>query len=117
MDYILINDLGGKARGLKFNQYTYIKFYEKVSPDDYIATFHYAAVFAALKSNAYVKGEEFTDTWEDVCNMVDAMSAEDKALVADVFNNTAYFKKAVEDGEKIIEEEKKSQSLSTTKTA
>ena len=116
MDYIQL-ELGGKLRGLKFNQYTYIKFYEKVSPDDYIATFHYAAVFAALKSNAYVKGEEFTETWEDVCSLVDAMKTEDKDKVAEVFNNTAYFRKAVEDGEKIIEEEKKSQSLSTTTNA
>jgi len=117
MDYIQL-ELGGKLRGLKFNQYTYIKFYEKVAQDDYIATFHYAAVFAALKSNAYVKGEEFTETWEDVCSLVDAMKTEDKDKVAEVFNNTAYFRKAVEDGEKIIEEnEKKSQSESTTMNA
>lgn len=89
---------GSNARGLKFNQLAYITFYEKVDQDNYLGTFHYAAVYGALKANAYVKGQEFTETFESVCDWVDEMSKEDKEKVTEVFGNTAYFKKLVEDG-------------------
>lgn len=98
MDYIQL-EIGGKARGLKFNQKTYKVFYDYIDPSDHIGSFHYAAVYAAITSNCYVKREEFTESFETVCGWVDEMSNEDKMTVTNVFSETAYFKKAVEDGE------------------
>lgn len=104
MSYIQIQ-LGGELRGLKFNQLTYITFYKEVDQNNYEGTFHYAAVWAALKANAYVKRIEFTQTWETVCDWVDIMTAEDKDMVQNEFSNSATFKSLVKDGEQNQEEE------------
>lgn len=92
MSYINI-----QGKGLKFNQLAYIKFYEKVDHADFIGTFHYAAAFGGLRANAYVKGEEFTDSFENVCEWVDGLSGAEKEQITEVFNNTAYFKKLIEE--------------------
>lgn len=60
MSYIQI-EIGGKARGLKFNQYAMVTFYKHVDLKDYDASSVYAMIYGGLKANCYVKREEFVD--------------------------------------------------------
>lgn len=115
MDYLQIN-IGGKLRGLKFNQLAYITFYKFIDLENFDSTFHYAAVYAALLANAYVKREEFTETFETVCGWVDEATVEDKNAVLEAFNSTAYWKKIVEDGKAVVEKEKKTTEQKKRKT-
>lgn len=117
MSYLQL-EIGGQTRGLKFNQKAYITFYDFVDKKDFEGTFHYAAIYAALLANAYVKREEFTETFETVCDWVDLLSADDKTAVTKVFNETAFWKKLVEDGAKEVEDNtKKKKRMSTMKKA
>lgn len=115
MNYVQVN-IGGQLRGLKFNELAYTEFYSKVDLNNYVGTFNYAAVWSGLMSNAYVKREEFTVTFETVCEWVDEMSREDKLKVQTTFVDTAYFKQAVKDGE-AVQPAKKKKSVNTTKAA
>lgn len=110
----------GVSVGLKFNQLAYITFYEKVDQNNYLGTFHYAAVYGALQGNAYAKEQEFKESFESVCDWVDEMSKEDKDQITKVFSETAYFKKLVEDGSKVKVENgptKKKRLKNTTQNA
>lgn len=118
MNYLQLN-IDGRLHGLKFNQMMYMVFYENLDQERFTATFYYAAVYAALKANAYVKKEEFITSFEEVCDWVDGMTEEDKEKVMEVFNGTAYWKEQVKKGKELTEEktpaEKKSKLKSTTK--
>ena len=116
MSYLQIN-IGGNLRGLKFNQMAYIVFYDHVDLDQYLATSYYAIAYAGLKANAYVKREEFTDSFETVCEWVDELSAEDKAAMLEAFSSTSQWQALVEKGKEVAEktpEEKKRKLKSTT---
>lgn len=118
MSYIQLEKDGQKV-GLKFNQKAYMEFYKRVDSEDFVGTFHYAAAYAALSANAYVKELDFTESFESVCDWVDTLSTEDKELITKTFNDTAYFKKLVEDGSKVKTEDaptKKKTSKNTMKT-
>ena len=53
MSYIQIN-IGGKLRGLKFNQYAVIVMAQKSDLENYEATAGYAMVYAGLKAKSYM---------------------------------------------------------------
>lgn len=111
MDYTQLN-IGGKLRGLKFNQMAYVLFYQHIDIAEYMASMYYAVIYGGLKANAYVKREEFTESFETVCDWIDDMSAEDKEAALKVFTETSRWQKIVEDGKAIVietEEEKKSE--------
>src|SRR6185312_16802331 len=101
MSYIKI-EIGGAERGLKFNQGALITFQGKIDPDNVAGTTGYALVWAGLKSNAYVKGEEFTEKFETVCDWVDELSQETILEVIKTFQETQAFKNLLpkEEGKK-----------------
>jgi len=72
MNYIQI-EIGGKLRGWKVNQMTLELWSKKTSGDAELSSSNYAAVFAGLVANCYVKGEEPDFTFENVCDWVDAI--------------------------------------------
>ena len=74
MSYIQIN-IGGKLRGWKTNQLTIELFSKHISVSAVDTTSIYAAMYAGLVSNCYVKSEEPDFTFEDVCNWVDEIYA------------------------------------------
>lgn len=111
MSYIEI-EIGGKLRGLKFNQGALIMFQGKVDKDNYVGTAGYGLVWAGLKSNAYVKGEEFTESFETVCDWVDLLSPETLTSIMNSFKETQSFKKVDEEPDK-----KKSQLKNTKRSA
>lgn len=119
-NYLQVN-IGGQLRGLKFSNGAYVTFYETVDHNNYLASFYYAVIYAGLKANSYAKREEFTESFETVCDWVDAMSEEDKAAALKVFSETEYWKKQIDEGKKLESvtetvEEKKSESESIMRT-
>lgn len=94
MSYCKIN-IGGKERGLKFNQMAIMILSEKTDKEHPMATAGYALVYAGLKANAYTKGEEFTATFEDVCEWVEDVTVEDMNIVNAAFMETQQYKAGV----------------------
>ncbi len=104
MDNYIQIEMGGKPRGLKFNQGALIIFQSKIDKLNAVATTAYALVWAGLKANAFVKEEEFTETFEQVCEWVDEMNEETISKIIACFNKTQEFQKAViPDSKKKIE--------------
>lgn len=108
-NYIQI-ELGGKLRGLKFNQGTLIEFNTIVELNNLDATSGYALIWSALKSNAFVKREQLTYkvhreidgkmTWIDepvtfevVCDWVDELDVEVIKSVLSAFEESKVYQK------------------------
>jgi len=79
MSYLQIN-IGGKERGLKFNQLA-IETIAKYNDAETISGLLYAMIYGGLKANAYVKREEPDFTFEQVCDWVDEL--ENKEEISD----------------------------------
>ena len=91
MSYIQI-EIGGKLRGLKFNQGAHVEIFNKIGQANNNVVFAgYAVVWAGLKANSYVKGEEIDFTFEQVCDWVDAMKEEDLLKMTDCYKSTVKF--------------------------
>lgn len=108
MSYIKIN-IGGAERGLKFNQGALIIFQGKIDPENIEGTTGYALIWAGLKSNAYVKGEEFTEKFETVCDWVDELPEQTILEVVKTFQETQAYKS-------ILPEEKDKKKLAPKST-
>jgi len=103
MSYIQI-EIGGKPRGLKFNQYAVITMAKYADLENYEATAGYAMVYGGLKANLFVKRQEADFTFEDVCDWVDALPQEDLLKVYEVFAETQAYKNLIEKGKEKEEE-------------
>lgn len=99
MSYVQI-EIGGKLRGLKFNQGALITFKEFVSENDIAATQAYALVYAGLTANAHAKREELTKevngkeepvSYEDVCDWVDNITEADIIKINDAWQSSQVF--------------------------
>ena len=108
MSYIQV-EIGGRLRGLKFNQGAIMWMQDKVDFENYAATAGYATAWGGLKSNCYVKGEELTKTvngvevpatFEDVCEWVDELDKDTALKIADAFKESSVFKKLIEENDK-----------------
>lgn len=107
MSYIQIN-LGGQLRGLKFNQLAI----EVISTHNDTQTnsgFLYAMIYGGLKGNSYVKREEVTYTFEDVCDWVDVMEDKENVItkVTACLTETQIWRELVAKGQEVIEGEGK----------
>jgi hypothetical protein len=114
MSYIKI-EIGGKERGLKFNQYAVITMAKFADLENYEATAAYAMTYAGLKANCYVKREEADFTFEEVCDWVDKVSAEVMLQVYNVFSETQVYKELIEKGTATEEVTKKKSSRTGSK--
>ena len=111
MSYIKIH-LGGKDRGLKFNNKAAMLFRKKLDDKDIEGSSSYALIWAGLNANAYVKEEELVDketviedgkekvvetpiTFEMVCDWVDELSVETTLEVFKKFQETELYKKYI----------------------
>jgi hypothetical protein len=107
MSYIQV-ELGGKLRGLKFNQLA-IEVISTYNDAQTNSGFLYAMIYGGLKGNSYVKREEPDYTFEDVCDWVDIMPNKEK-VVADVtaiLTETQIWKELVKRGQEVMAEEEK----------
>lgn len=75
MNYIQIN-IGGKDRGLKFNQLSLETYTKCVDFERANSSTIYATFYAGLTGNCYVKREEPDFTFEDVTDWVDELYSE-----------------------------------------
>lgn len=111
--YIQVN-IGGKDRGLKFNQMSMEVFTKNLDESAPKASSIYATFYAGLLGNCYVKKEEPDFTFEDVTNWVDELYETDKETiikVCDAWEKTNIFRewlKEFEDKVNTILGEKKS---------
>lgn len=120
MSYIQI-EIGGKLRGLKFNQGTLMMYLQYADKENFAGTAVYALVWAALKQNVYVKRVDLVDeeekeingkkeiiqnpiTFETVCDWVDSLSDESVTAIMNCFKETESYKKLIP---KIDEDSKK----------
>lgn len=117
MSYLQL-ELGGKLRGLKFNQLA-IEIISTHNDTNTQSAFMYAMIYGGLMGNSYVKREEPDYTFEDVCDWVDVMEnkAEAIAKVTEVLTSTQVWKNLVKAGEEITEEKKKVNSATITSSS
>lgn len=108
MSYIQL-ELGGKTRGLKFNQMAVITMTNYMDFDNLAATYGYALVYAGLVANCYVKREEPDFTFEQVCDWVETLTPEQLLKVRDCFESTQTFKTLQSNSEQKEEMTKKKQ--------
>jgi hypothetical protein len=102
MSYIKVL-INGKEYGLKFNQGALIKTNELTDKGNIAGTTLFAVVYAGLLMNAYVKKEEFTETFETVCDWVEELSPEVGVEIMKTFQQITIFQKALKE----VEESKK----------
>lgn len=109
MSYLQI-EIGGKLRGLKFNQLA-IEILSTFNDTNTSSAFMYAMVYGGLRGNSYVKREEPDYTFENVCDWCDDLENKDETilLISQTLTETQIWKNLVSLGEKNIadEDEKK----------
>jgi len=113
MSYLQL-ELGGKLRGLKFNQLA-IEIISTHNDNSTNSAFMYAMIYGGLMGNSYVKREEPDYTFEEVCDWVDEMANKNAAItkVTEVLTSTQVWKNLVKAGEQIEEEKKKVNNVTT----
>lgn len=106
MSYLQI-EIGGKSRGLKFNQLA-IELIAKHNDTETTSSFMYSVIYGGLRGNSYVKREEPDYTFENVCDWVDSMDNKEKIMVdvTNALSETQIFKKLVTKGEEEISKKK-----------
>ena len=107
MSYLQI-ELGGKLRGLKFNQLA-IEIISTYNDLESNTSFLYAMIYGGLRGNTYVKREEADYTFEEVCDWVDAMENKEEivAKVTSTLTETNIWQTLVKQGQKLEDDKKK----------
>lgn len=107
MSYLQI-ELGGKLRGLKFNQLA-IEIISTYNDLESNTSFLYAMIYGGLRGNTYVKREEANYTFEEVCDWVDAMENKEEivAKVTATLTETNIWQTLVKQGQKLEDDKKK----------
>lgn len=107
MSYLQI-EIGGKQRGLKFNQLA-IEIMSQYNDTGTTTGFMYAMIYGGLRGNTYVKREEPDYTFEQVCDWVDVLPNKTEVIteVTRVMSETQIWKDLVDKGKEVAEEEKK----------
>lgn len=120
MSYIQI-EIGGKLRGLKFNQGALMLMNEK-QPEGTLSFTSCAMIYAGLFTNCYVKSVEFVDkdgdketpiTFEMVCDWVEELEESTIIDVMTCFQQINAFKKTLKKEEPESEEDKKKLEATT----
>jgi len=114
MSYLQIK-IGGKQRGLKFNQLAI----ELISQHNNSGTntgFIYAMIYGGLRGNSYVKSEEADYTFENVCDWIDALENKTEVIaqVSNTMTETQIWKSLVKEGTDIIEKDSKKKVLKSS---
>lgn len=104
-----------KGRGLKFNQMAVIILAQKSDPENWAASAVYAMVWAGLKANAYVKGEELDLTFEEACDWADGLTEDELKSINEALAEAEAYKKLLKeekpDKKKEKEPRRKSQPI------
>lgn len=105
MSYIQIN-IGGKDRGLKFNQLAIEVL--SMHNDGTAASITYGMIYGGLRGNSYVKREEPDYTFEQVCDWVDGLPDRVATIgkISKCLADTQLWQELVTKGKEILEERK-----------
>jgi len=114
MSYIQI-EIGGKLRGLKFNQLAIVILSQKADPERYSETANYAMVFAGLTANCYVKQDPADFTFEEVCDWVDLLSQETIDAIDKALGEAQAYRKWIDATKKNVASSKKKLKNTTVK--
>jgi len=110
MSYVQI-EIGGKLRGWKVNQMTLEIWSKKTNLESETVSSNYAAVYAGLISNCYVKNEEPDFTFEDVCDWVDSLTdPKIMELIKKTFEGSQVYIATLERMENVLKASKKDTS-------
>ncbi len=90
MSYVQIN-IGGKDRGLKFNQMADTEYLITVGNNTNPIAHTYAMVWAGLISNCYAKKEEVDFTFEDVIDWCEKVKDTDFTKILECYKETKKF--------------------------
>jgi len=90
MSYIQV-EIGGKLRGLKFNQGAHAEIAAIVGESTNAVFAGYAVVYGGLVANSYIKREEPDFTFEDVCDWSEKISIEDMTAISECYKSTLAF--------------------------
>lgn len=90
MSYLQL-EIGGKNRGLKFNQMTLVLLSQHTDKDNADATAAYALFYAALRANCYVKREEPDFSFEHACDWFDKLSNDQVLQIKAAFDEVTGF--------------------------
>ena len=106
MSYLQI-EIGGKKRGLKFNQLA-IELISQHNTSGTNTGFIYAMIYAGLKGNSYVKNEEPDYTFEQACDWVDEMDNKSDVItkVTNTMTETQIWKSLVKEGTELQDKKK-----------
>lgn len=112
MSYLQIK-IGGKLRGLKFNQLA-IEVISQYNNSGTNTGFVYAMIYGGLRGNSYVKNEEPDYTFENVCDWIDELENKNEVitLVSNTMTETQIWKSLVKEGTELQEDGKKKVSKS-----
>lgn len=116
MSYVQI-EIGGKVRGLKFNQMADIEYQVKVGKQTNPIAHTYSMVWAGLIANCFVKSEEPDFTFEDVCEWCATVKDEDFLKILEAYKSTKAFLKDIPADVKKKEVKKKSAPKNTKRNA
>lgn len=103
-------ELGGALRGLKFNNKALIVLSKELDYDEIEGSFAYCLVYAGLIANAFVKRQEFTESFETVCDWVDSMNPADLMKIKEAFEQAQPFKELTASTEKMTKKKQKNKS-------
>ena len=109
MSYLQI-EIGGKSRGLKFNQLA-IEIMSQYNDTNTNTGFLYAMVYGGLRGNSYVKREEPDYTFENVCDWVDELKDKENVIteLTNKLQETQIWKDLVDKGKEVSAEAEKKQ--------
>jgi len=116
MSYLQI-EIGGKTRGLKFNQLA-IEIIGEKNTTNTTTGFVYSMIYGGLRGNSYVKSEEPDYTFEEVCDWIDNLENKLKVVedVTSAMTGTQVWKNLVQLGTDLEEEKKKVLESNATTT-
>lgn len=116
MNYIQI-EIGGKLRGLKFNQMADVEYQVKVGKNTNPIAHTYAMIWAGLIAACFIKGEEVDFTFEEVCDWCAKVKDDDFLKILDAYKSTKAFLKDIPEGIKKKTVKKKLQPKNTKRNA
>lgn len=98
MNYVQV-ELGGKLRGLKFNQGAHAEIQAMYKVGMKAIQVSYIVVYGGLLGNCFVKQIEPDFTFEEVCDWCDKLTVEQANAITDAYTGSL---PVVEDKKKVI---------------
>lgn len=107
MSYCKLN-LGGKERGLKFNQMAIVLMHRYVDAEAHEVTSVPAIIYAGLRANDYVKRTEPDYTFEEVVDWCETLGEDDLNKAVAALTEAEAYKRLIPSEESVEKKSRKS---------